>query len=186
MFADILSRYWWVTLLRGLLWVAFGILVFTQPGITLFALAALFGAFVLIDGIMNVANAIGGRHERDHWWLLLLVGLAGIVVGLLAIMNPAISALALLFYVAVWAITTGVLEIVGAVRLRREIRGELWLILAGLISVAFGVFLMARPAAGILTVLWLVGGFGIAFGAALIILSLRARGFVHRVTHASA
>ena len=186
MFANVLSRYWWMTLIRGVLWVAFGILVFARPGISLLALTALFAAFVLVDGIVNVVNAVGGRKEQEHWWLLLLVGLAGIVVGALAALNPALSALALLFYVAVWAVTTGVLEIVAAVRLRLEIRGELWLILAGVISVAFGVLLLARPAAGILTVLWLVGAFGIAFGAALIVLSLKARGFVRQLSSASA
>jgi uncharacterized membrane protein HdeD (DUF308 family) len=186
MFANVLSRYWWLTLIRGLLWVAFGILVFAQPGISLLALTALFAAFVLVDGIVNVVNAISGRKEQEHWWLLLLVGLAGIVVGMLAALNPALSALALLFYVAVWAVTTGVLEIVAAVRLRREIRGELWLILAGLISVAFGVFLLARPEAGILAVLWIVGAYGIVFGATLIVLSLKARGFVRQLSSVSA
>lgn len=186
MFAHVLSRYGWMTLIRGILWVAFGIFVFAQPRISLLALAALFAAFVLVDGIVNVVNAIGGRKEQDHWWTLLLVGLAGIAVGAFAALIPALSALALLFYVAVWAVTTGVLEIRAAIRLRREIQGELWLILSGAISVAFGMFLLARPEAGILTVLWLVGGFGVAFGAALIVLALKARGFEQRLASLSA
>ena len=186
MFAHILSRYWWMTLLRGVLWVTFGILVFAQPGISLLALTTLFAAFVLFDGIVNVANALGGRKEQENWWLLLLIGLAGILVGAFATLNPVLSALALLFYVAMWAVTTGVLEIVAAVRLRREIRGELWLFIAGVISLAFGLLLMARPAAGIFAVLWLLGAFGIAFGVALIVLSLNARVFVRRLSSAPA
>jgi uncharacterized membrane protein HdeD (DUF308 family) len=186
MFAKMLSRYWWMTLLRGLLWVAFGVLAFASPGISLIALSVLFAAFVLIDGVVSVVNAISGREEREHWWILLLVGLAGIVVGGLALANPVLSVLALLFYVAVWSITTGVLEIVAAIRLRREIEGELWLVLAGVISVAFGIFLMAWPGVGILTLLWMFGVFGIAFGVTLIALALKARGFAHRLSSASA
>ena len=181
MLASILSRYWWLTLLRGGLWVLFGILVFAQPAITLVALTWLFGAFVLVDGVVNVANAIGGRRERENWWVLLLVGLAGIGIGILAFTNPGITAIALLFYIAIWAIATGLLEIAAAMRLRREIHGELWLVLAGLVSVAFGILLIARPGAGVLAALWLLGGYAIVFGAILIVLSFRARTFVHHM-----
>src|SRR5690348_15007906 len=111
MLARVLSRYWWMTLLRGLLWVAFGVLALTRPGISLLALTVLFAAFVLTDGVVSVINAISGRKEREHWWLLLLVGLLGIVVGVLALANPVLTVLALLFYVAIWAIATGVVEI---------------------------------------------------------------------------
>lgn len=181
MLANILSRYWWLTLLRGIAWVLFGVLVFAQPAITLFALTLLFGAFVLVDGVVNVANAIAGRKEQENWWLLLLVGLAGVGVGILALMSPSLTALALLFYIAIWAIATGLLEIVAAIRLRKEIRGEFWLVLAGLVSVAFGVLLISRPDTGVLAVLWLLGSFAIALGVILIVLSLRARTFIDRI-----
>jgi uncharacterized membrane protein HdeD (DUF308 family) len=184
MFAKILSRYWWMTLLRGVLWVLFGIVVFTRPGITLAALTLLFGAFVLADGVGNVVTAFGGRQEHENWWVLLLVGLLGICVGLLSLMNPGLTALALLFYIAIWAISTGVLQIVAAIRLRREIEGEFWLILGGLASVAFGLLVVARPGAGALSVLWLIGTYAIVLGIALVLLSLKARGFAARLAGA--
>jgi uncharacterized membrane protein HdeD (DUF308 family) len=116
---------------------------------------------------------------------LLLGGLAGIGVGLLAFFNPAATALALLFYIAIWAIATGLLQIVAAVRLRKEIEGEFWLGLAGLASIAFGVLLVARPGAGALAVLWLISAYAIAFGVMLVLLAFKTRGFVKRVKTAA-
>lgn len=185
MIADILSRYWWMALLRGLLWIAFGVLIFAQPSISLVALVWMFGAFVLADGAVNAIQAVSGRREQDNWVLMLLVGLAGIAVGLLTLANPGVTALVLLFYIAAWAIVTGMLEIVAALRLRKEIEGELWLILGGLVSVAFGAFLMARPGEGALGVLWLIATFSIVFGATLVVLAIRARGFAHRMVEAA-
>lgn len=180
MFAKVLSRYWWMILIRGVLSVLFGIMVFAWPGISLLSLVLLFGAFVLADGFANVVTAIGGRHEQEHWWVLLLAGLAGIGLGILAIFNPQVTALALLFYIAIWAIATGLLEIVAAIRLRKEIEGELWMGLGGLASVLFGLLLAARPGAGALAVLWLIAAYAVAFGVTLIILAFEARGFVKR------
>jgi uncharacterized membrane protein HdeD (DUF308 family) len=184
MLADTLSRYWWMTLLRGVMWILFGVLVFTQPLLSVLALTLLFGWFALADGIAHVINAIGGRHDNEHWWVLLLAGLCGVGVGALTIFNPGVTALVLLFYIAIWAIATGLLEVVTAIRLRREIEGEFWLILSGLLSVAFGVLLVMRPGAGVLTVLWLIAAYAVAFGVILIILAFKARGFVDRAVAA--
>jgi uncharacterized membrane protein HdeD (DUF308 family) len=181
MLVEILSRYWWLTLVRGLIWIFFGIMLFAQPAISLAALTILFGAFVLVDGIGSVVSAIGGR-ESEHRWLLLLAGLAGIGVGLLTFVSPGVTALVLLFYIAVWAIATGLLEIVAAIRLRKEIEGEFLLVLSGLVSVAFGVLLMARPGVGALSVIWLIASYAIAFGIILIALAFRTRGIANRVT----
>ena len=132
MFADTLKRYWWTTLLRGVIWILFGIVLFAQPGISLVTLTLTFGAFVLVDGIANVVSAIGGGQEKENRWLLLLVGLLGIGVGVLTFFSPGATALALLFYIAIWSIASGLLWIVAAVRLRNEIEGEFWLALSGL------------------------------------------------------
>lgn len=180
MFANILSRYWWMTLLRGVIWIAFGVMLFTQPGVSLATLMLLFGAFVLADGIGTVITAFGGRGEHENWWVLLLAGLAGIGVGLLTFYNPAITALTLQLLIAMWAVSTGLLQIVAAIRLRKEIQGELWLVAAGLLSVAFGALLVARPVAGALAVLWFIGGYAVVFGVALIALALRVRAFAKR------
>jgi uncharacterized membrane protein HdeD (DUF308 family) len=186
MFANILSRFWWMILLRGLVAILFGILVLAQPGISLLSLVIVFGAFALVDGITNVVTAWGGRREHEHWWVLFFAGLAGIVLGVLTFVNPGITALVLLFYMAVWAIVTGVMQIVAAIRLRKEIEGELWLGLAGLASVIFGMILMARPGAGALAVLWLIGVYAIGYGVILLLLAIRARVFAGRIRNAGA
>jgi uncharacterized membrane protein HdeD (DUF308 family) len=184
MFAKILSRYWWMTLIRGFLWILFGIVLFVEPGISFVTLALIFGLFVLADGIGNFVSAVGGRDQHEYWWLLLIVGLCGIGIGLLSIFNPALTALALLFYIAIWAIVTGLLQVVAAIRLRQEIEGEFWLILGGLASVAFGVLVVARPGVGALSVLWLIGAFAIVYGILQIGLALRARGFAMKIAGA--
>ena len=184
MLADILSRYWWMTLLRGLFWILFGIVLFARPGISLLSLTLALGVILFIDGVINVVNAISGRKEHDDWWVLLLVGLAGIGIGLLTFYNPAATALAVVLYVAIWAIATGLLEIVAAVRLRKQIEGEFWLALAGIASVAFGVLLAARPGVGALTILWLIGVYAIAFGVILLLLAFKVRSGVKHVARA--
>jgi uncharacterized membrane protein HdeD (DUF308 family) len=184
MLASILSRYWWLTLLRGILWILFGIAVIAQPGITLLSLTLALGLIFFADGVLNVVAAIRGRREEENWWVLLLAGAAGIFVGLLTFMNPGLSELALIFYVAIWSVATGLLEIVAAIRLRKEVRGEFWLILAGIVSVAFGVLVMAQPEAGALALLWLIAVYAMAFGVILFVLAFRERGFMKRVTPA--
>ncbi len=185
MFARVLSRFWWMILIRGVLSVLFGIMVFAWPGISLLSLVLLFGAFILADGFANVVTAIGGRHEHENWWVLLLGGLAAAALGVLTFFNPGLTALALLFYIAIWAIATGLLQIVAAIRLRKEIEGEFWMGLGGLASVVFGMLLVARPGEGALAVLWLIAAYAIAFGVILIILAFKARGFVKRIEAAA-
>ena len=176
--ASILSRRWWLLLLRGLIAIAFGVVSWVQPGISLASLVLLFGAYCLADGVLNAWTALEGRREHEHWWVLFLEGLLGIGVGVLTFLAPALTALALLFYIAIWAIATGVLEIVAAIRLRKEIENEWMLIVAGLASVVFGVLLMAQPAAGALALLWLIASYAIFFGVLLVILAFKVRGFV--------
>ncbi len=176
-FSNILSRNWWVLLLRGIIAIVFGVLVWLQPGISITALVLVFGVYALMDGILGVWTAFAGRKEHNDWWVLLLWGLIGVGVGIFTFIAPGLTALALLFYIAIWAIITGVLEIVAAIRLRKEIRGEWLLILGGIASVLFGLFLIIQPAAGALALLWLIGTYGIIFGVLLVILAFRARSF---------
>jgi uncharacterized membrane protein HdeD (DUF308 family) len=179
--ASILSRRWWMLLLRGLVAIAFGIVCWVEPGISLASLVLLFGAYSLVDGVLNAWAALEGRAHHEHWWVLFLEGLLGIGIGVLTFIAPAITALALLFYIAIWAIATGVLEIVAAIRLRKEIQNEWLLILAGLASVVFGTLLMAQPAAGALALLWLIAAYAIFFGVLLVVLAFKVRGFVAKV-----
>jgi uncharacterized membrane protein HdeD (DUF308 family) len=179
---SVLSRNWWLMLLRGLAAIGFGILVITKPQISLQVLVYLFGVYALVEGILGVAVAISGRNQIDSWGVLLLWGLLGVAVGILAFMKPDLTALALLFYIALWAIATGVLEIAAAIRLREVLSNEWLLILAGLVSVAFGVWLVARPDAGALAVLWAIGIYAIVFGVLVVLFAFKIRSYVGKVT----
>jgi len=139
---------------------------------------------VLVEGILGGWLVIKTSNTIDSWGLLLLWGLLGVAVGILAFARPDVTALALLFYIALWAIATGVLEIAVAIRLREVMTNEWLLVLAGLVSVAFGALLIARPDAGALAVLGLIGGYAIVFGVLLLIFAFRVRGAVAKVAHA--
>jgi uncharacterized membrane protein HdeD (DUF308 family) len=179
--ANIFARNWWVLLIRGLAAILFGVLTWMRPGLSLATLVLFFGAYALVDGLFAMWAAIAGRHEHEHWWVLLLEGLTGIGIGLLTLVAPGVTAFAILFYIAVWAIARGMLEIVAAVRLRKEISGEFFLILGGLASVLFGFLLMARPGAGALAVLWLIAGYAVIFGVIMVLLAFRVRSLAHRL-----
>lgn len=178
--ATILARNWWVLLLRGLVAIAFGVLAWIQPGITIAALVLLFGAYTLVDGVLGAWTAIAGRKEHEHWWVLLLWGVVGIAVGVMTFVAPGVTAFALLFYIAIWAVATGVLQIVAAVRLRKEIAGEWLLVLGGLASVVFGVLLMAQPGAGALALVWLIAAYAVVFGIVMVLLAFKLRGLRSR------
>jgi uncharacterized membrane protein HdeD (DUF308 family) len=173
---EMMARYWWVLLLRGLAAITLGVLAFVWPGITLQVLVLFFGAYALVDGLFMLVAAIGGRRHSEHWGLLLLQGLLGIAIGVLTAIAPAVTAFALVLYIAAWALATGVMEIVAAIRLRREIEGELWLALGGVLSIGFGLLVLAFPLAGALSLIWAFGAYAVAFGISLVILGLRLRG----------
>jgi uncharacterized membrane protein HdeD (DUF308 family) len=173
---EVLSRGWWHILLRGLVAIAFAILTWFRPGITLAALVLLFGAYALVDGVMEIWMAMAGRKIYNGWWVLLLIGLIGVAVGILTFMTPGITALALLYYIAFWAIFRGILEISTAIRLRKEIEGEWLLILGGVASVVFGILLLARPGAGALAVLTLIAIYALIIGIILVLLAFKVKG----------
>jgi uncharacterized membrane protein HdeD (DUF308 family) len=160
----LLSKYWWVLVIRGVIAIALGVFAFVWPLQTIAALVLVFGATALVDGIFAVVASIAGHRLTSYWWVLLGVG-----VGILTLFNPAITAVALLLYIAVWAVGIGVLQVIAAVRLRHDITGEWWLALGGLASVAFGVLLMWNPAGGALAVLWLIGSFALVWGVMLML-----------------
>ncbi len=179
--ASILSGSWWVLLLRGLLAIAFGVLTWVQPGMSLAALVLLFGVYAIADGVLGIWTAISGRKDIAHWWVMLLWGLASAAIGICTFIAPGVTAMALLYFIAIWAIVIGVLQIVAAIRLRAEIKGEWLLGLAGLAAVAFGVFLIVHPGAGVLTVLWLLALYAVLAGILLVFLALRLRSLRGRI-----
>ncbi|HTS22189.1 MAG TPA: HdeD family acid-resistance protein [Casimicrobiaceae bacterium] len=171
-----LGRAWWLVLLRGIAAVIFGILAWTWPGATLLTLTLFWGAYALVDG---VAALWGGWQTKDGgrpMWQIVLVGLLGIAAGIFTFISPALTAIALLILIAVWAIVNGVFEIAAAIRLRKEISNEWLLILSGALSIAFGVLMIANPGAGAMAVLWLIGAFAVIYGVLLIALSFKLRG----------
>jgi uncharacterized membrane protein HdeD (DUF308 family) len=175
MFANALSRYWWVALLRGLVAILFGIVAFALPGVTLATLVLFFAAFAFVEGILAIGSAIGARKTDETWWVLLVEGLLGVAFGVLTFMRPGITGLILLLYIAAWAIVTGALRIASAIRLRREIEGEGWLALGGVVSILFGVFMFAFPAAGALAVLFYIGAWSVVTGVTLCLLAFELR-----------
>jgi uncharacterized membrane protein HdeD (DUF308 family) len=172
----VLSRNWWALALRGLVAIVFGVLAFGWPGITLWVLILLFGAYMLVDGVFAIVAAVRTAGDDARWWLLLVEGILGVLAGIVAFLWPGLTALALLYFVAAWAIVTGIFEIVGALRLRREIEGEWALILGGALSVLFGVLLVVLgPGVGLLSLIWLIGAYAVASGVLLIVLAFRVR-----------
>ena len=176
----LLSRFWWVLLLRGVAAIIFGLAAFAWPGLTLAFLVLIFGAYVFVDGVFLLIAVVGGWQETQARWLLLLEGLLGVGVGILTLHAPAITAIVLLFYIAVWSLATGVIEIVQALRLREHIDNEIWLMLGGVASILFAVLLMWSPASGAIALLWVIASYAIIFGVFLVILAFKMRGLRER------
>jgi uncharacterized membrane protein HdeD (DUF308 family) len=172
---ETLARNWWVLVIRGVFAIIFGILAFVLPDATVFALVILFGAYMAVDGIMAIVTAIRRAQQRREWWPLVLEGVAGLGIAVLTVVWPDVTALALVYLIAVWALVTGVMEVVAAVRLRKVIRGEFFLGLAGVASIAFGIIAVLFPGEGALALVWLIGSYAILFGVLLTALGVRLR-----------
>jgi uncharacterized membrane protein HdeD (DUF308 family) len=178
-----LPRYWWLVASRGLAAIIFGILAFVWPGITLQVLILFFSAYVIVDGALELYAAT--RTRGQHVWASVLEGLVGIAAGLVAFFWPGITALALVVVIAVWAIVTGTMEVIAAVELRRVITNEWFLILSGLLSVAFGVLLLVQPGAGALAIVWLIGAYAVIFGVGMLAFAWRLRGLLEHMPKAT-
>ena len=167
---DAFAKNWWVLLVRGLFAVLFGVMAFVRPGPTLVALVFLYGAYSLVDGVTALWTGVSARA----WWLM-LSGVVGIIVGIVTFLYPGITALALLYLIAAWAVIRGVFEIVAAIELRKVITGEWALILGGIFSIIFGVVLVAYPAPGVLALVWLIGAYALVFGVTMTVLAFQLR-----------
>jgi len=176
----LLGKNWWLLLLRGVAALLFGLAALFWPEITLVSLVILFGAFVVVDGIFSLAAAFRERGVHPRWWVVLLEGLIGLTLGGATLAWPEITALVLIYLAASWAVLTGVLEILAALALREELRGEWLLALIGLASVLIGVVLFAQPGAGMVAVSWLIGVYALIFGLLMIALSWKMRSLLKR------
>jgi len=162
---------WWSFLARGIIAVLFGLAALFWPGLTLLVLVYIFGAFALIEGIIAIYHAFQERSTQSNWWMLLLEGIAGVILGILVFIWPAITSLVLLYLIAAWAFITGIIELVAAFT-----TGMGWLLaLAGVLSILLGIVLFARPVAGVLALVWLIGIYAIIWGIILIIRAFQAR-----------
>jgi uncharacterized membrane protein HdeD (DUF308 family) len=170
-----LHTHWWVLALRGLLAAIFGLSTFIMPASSLLVLITLFAGYCLFDGILTLWTAARSNRRETRWWSLILEGIISIVAGVGALAWPGLTSLLLLYLIAFWAIATGVFETLTAIRLRRELTGEWVMVLGGLLSIVFGVFLVTRPLAGVLLVTWWIGAYAFGFGILLAILAWRLR-----------
>jgi uncharacterized membrane protein HdeD (DUF308 family) len=175
MLLETLKRHWWVPVLRGIAAIIFGIIAFARPGLTIAVLVLLFGAWVLVDGIFRVIGAITHRASDKEWGFDLIIGIVGIIIGFLTFHAPGITALALVIYIAAWALMVGATEIAVAIKLRREIKGEWFLILMGLVSIIFAFLLLWNPVAGAAALIWIMAWYAVILGILGIIFGFRLR-----------
>ena len=180
-----LSRNWGWVALRGAVAVLFGIFAFIWPGITLAALVIVFGAFVLADGILALIAAFKVRDRGKPFWSLVIVGLLGVAAGVVTFLWPGMTALLLVTFIGAWAFVMGIFEIVAAIRLRKEIEGEWLMILSGVLSVLFGLFVFFQPGGGALALIWVIGAYAIFFGVLLIVLAFKLKGMGGRAAAAA-
>lgn len=181
MFSQLANNWMWVAL-RGVIAILFGIVAFALPGPTFLVLVIWFGAYMVVDGLFAVLEAIMNRAKNDRWWVILLEGILGILVGVLTFYQPGVTGTALVFVIAAWAIITGVLEAYAAFRLRAEIQGEFWLILSGILSVIAGILLFLFPDTGAIAVVWIIGAYALLFGIMLLLLAFKLRGMKDQIT----
>ena len=155
---------WWTMVLRGIVAIVFAVLAFAWPGETLHILTLLFGGYALVDGACMLLAAVGGRHGRHNRWLLALEGVVGMALGIVVLRAEVTSAVVLLYFMSIWAVAMGFLRIIEAMLLRREISGEMWLALSGVVAILFAVTLMMQPRMGAVAMIWLIAGYALVTG----------------------
>jgi len=176
------TKNWWALLLRGLLAIGVGIYAFVQPGITLGALVLLFGIWALADGVFCLATLLAGQPKGARpWWSVLLEGIISIGAGILTFAYPGITLLALVFIVAARAIIVGAMEIVAAIRLRKEMTGEWMMGLLGVVQVLFGILVIAYPAAGTVAIVYFLGVFLMISGVIWTVMAFKMRSVNKRI-----
>jgi uncharacterized membrane protein HdeD (DUF308 family) len=179
----LLARNWWSLVIRGIVGILLGILAFVWPGVTLAVLVTLFGMYALIDGVVSIVGAVRAAGARERWGALLLEGIVGLLAAAVTFAWPGITALALVYIIAAWAVITGILEIAAAIRLRQHISGEWLLAIAGALSIVFGVIIAAAPLVGALVIAVWFGMYAFIFGVMLLTLGLRLRSWMHHLPH---
>jgi uncharacterized membrane protein HdeD (DUF308 family) len=171
---DLLDRTWWSLLIRGIVAILFGIVLFIWPDVALESLIIVFGIFAIVDGILSIVSALMER-EGDRWWLVLLFGIVGIIAGLIAIFATGLTAVTLFYLIAAYAIVGGIIEIFTAIEVRKAIEDEWLYIIQGVLSVIFGFLLIRYPALGIFALVAMISVFAMFQGVIWIIMAFRVR-----------
>ena len=174
---DLLSENWWMVLIRGSAALIFGLLTWFYPFISILIMVMFFGVYALIDGVLGVVIAINGRRTHQDWWLMLIWGMVSILAGIMTFFVPGITWLVLITFIAIWSLVSGILQIIAAIRLRKSIRGEGWMIVAGMLSVLVGIILFVNPVQGGIALTWVIGVYAALFGVMNIALAFRLRRF---------
>jgi uncharacterized membrane protein HdeD (DUF308 family) len=172
-------RTWWVFLVGGLASVIFGILAFMQPGIALLVLSIFFAAAILVDGASNIVGAVQHR-EKDGWWIMLLIGILGVVAGGYALLNPPVSMMAFIFLVAFEAILLGVFLLMLGYKVRKATSREWILYATGVLSILFGILVIMNPAAGSRSVVYLIAGWALVIGALKVLFAFKVKNLPER------
>ena len=168
---------WWAYALRGVAAIAFGVLAIALPGLALLGFVLLFGFYAIADGVLHLADAVSPARRRlsRPRWVAVVMAIISFAAGAFALTMPGLTAITLLFIIGAWAAATGVMEIIAAATLRGRAASSRWLLgLAGVVSIAFGILVMAFPGAGALAMVLWIGVFAIVFGVILIAEGIRA------------
>ena len=179
---DVLTQKWWAVALRGIVAIVFGIVALAFPGATLVSLAIVFGAYAFIDGVLTIVSAFGHRGREASWYVL--EGIIGIAVGLATFFFPGIAAQALVILIGLWAILTGIFEVMAGFEL--PISWNWLLTFAGVLSIGFGVVVIAYPVSGAVAVVGLIGLYGLMFGGSLLAFGIWLRGARGKLTSQTA
>ena len=171
---NILARNWWALALRGVAAIIFGIIAFAFPGLTLTVLVLFFAAYLLVDGVLALVAGLRATERHERWGALALEGGLDIAAGVVVVVWPAITLLVFVYLAAFWALVSGIAMLVAAFRLHRQ-HGEWMMILAGFLSVAWGILVALFPIAGLLVWAWWIGAYALIFGIAMLVLAFRLR-----------
>ncbi|HEX3672502.1 MAG TPA: HdeD family acid-resistance protein [Candidatus Cybelea sp.] len=170
-----LTKNWWMWLIRGIAAIVFGVAAWAWPAATWVTIGILFGAYAFVDGIFAIYATVRAAETHQRWWPLLLEGIVGLFIAAITWYDVRITLFAIYYVIVAWAFLTGILELVAAVHLRKHISNEIWLIIGGLASIAFGALLLWFPLTGMLALIWLVAAYAIVFGFIMIGFALRLR-----------
>jgi uncharacterized membrane protein HdeD (DUF308 family) len=173
-----LAHNWWVIAARGVLGLVIGLIAFLFPGPTLLSLVGLFALYLVIDGGFAIAAAVRAGTAGKRWGFLTFEGIVGIAAGIIAAAMPGLTVLVFVGLLAAWAIVSGFLELRAAYQLAED-HGRWWLAIGGVVSLIFGVVLIAAPVFGALVVSWWVGAYATLFGASMLALAYKLRAREH-------